>query len=230
MEQHGRSTLTTPNLFDKKLDDILTPISKHIHVPAKEIFCAPGQELSYIYYIHQGRSKHYMTSEDGSCKMLYNLTSGWFFGETPFFLNTPSGLYSQAETDSIFYQIPGNECDRLMKENELFRRTITHSFCHKLLMLRYEIENLSFNSCKNRLLRLFYATVNTKDATDPGWLNLKVQYTHAELGEIVGGSRVTISRQMNILYQEGFLRLVNRKVQVNSELYSRYISRHKTGL
>ncbi|MEG1777621.1 MAG: helix-turn-helix domain-containing protein, partial [Angelakisella sp.] len=96
----------------------------------------------------------------------------------------------------------------------------------KMLMLRYEIANLTFNSCKNRLKRLFCSSVDTKNITDPGWYNMKVRYTHSELGEIVGGARVTISRQINELCSEGFLRMINRRAQVNIEKYIEYVNQH----
>ena len=110
-----------------------------------------------------------------------------------------------------------------MRENELFRDTLLRCFAHKMLILRYEIGNLAFNSCKNRLKRLFCAAVERENMTDPGWYNLRIHYTHSELGEIVGGARVTISRQLTELCNEGFIRIINRRIQVSAEQYHKYM-------
>ena len=42
------------------------------------------------------------------------------------------------------------------------------------------------------------------------------------MGEIVGGARVTISRQLTELCNEGFLRIINRRAQVSAEAYQEY--------
>lgn len=231
MDEFEYTTLTAPDLYDKNLEDLITPISKEVSYAAKHIFLRPGEKIDYIYYIKSGRTKHYMDSHDGIVKMLYALTPGWFFGETPYFMNMPTGLYSQTETESVLYKIPGKQCDVLMRDNELFRDKIIKCFSHKMLIMRFEIANLSFNSCKDRLKKLFSSSIDTdsKNITDPSWYNLRTRYTHQELGEIVGGSRVTISRQINELCKEGFVRMLNRRIQVNQEKYKTYLRQQEGG-
>ena len=52
---------------------------------------------------------------------------------------------------------------------------------------------------------------------DGGWYKLKVHYTQYELSTIIGGARVTISKLINELCDEGFIRMLNRNVQVNQD-------------
>ena len=223
MASLNRTTLTVPALYDPAVDALLRPISREVFCPAKQLFSTPGTRLESVIYIHEGRTKHYMGSENGNIKLLYTLTKGWFFGEIPFLLDLPTGLNSQAEEDTTLYLIPYAQCARLLAESALFQNTLLRCLAHKTLILRYEIANLTFNSCKNRLKRLLCASVDATQETDPGWYELKIHYTHYELGEIVGVSRVTISRQLTELYSEGFLRMVNRRLQVNREQYHRYL-------
>lgn len=94
-----------------------------------------------------------------------------------------------------------------------------------MLILRYEVANLAFNSCKNRLKRLLCSAADVEHPVENKWYNLQIHYTHSELGEIVGGARVTISRQLSELCNEGFIRMVNRKIQLNIQQYNQYMSR-----
>lgn len=226
MEEFERITLTTPDLYNEQLDALIAAVSTKVVYPAKHVFSIPGEEMESIYYIKKGRTKHYMNNADGSTKILYTLTPGWLFGETPHFLDTTTGLFSQTETEAVLYKIPPDQLDKLMAESAAFREMLVKCYSLKMLMLRYEIANLTFNSCKNRLKRLFCSSVDTERITDPGWYNLKVRYTHSELGEIVGGARVTISRQVNELCNEGFLRMINRHAQVNAQKYDEYLAQH----
>ena len=47
-----------------------------------------------VYYIAEGRTRHYMMAGDGTEKILYTLSAGWFYGETPVSLQEPTGLFS----------------------------------------------------------------------------------------------------------------------------------------
>lgn len=229
MEQMERTTLTTPDLFDPELDRLITAEGQQLVFPPKHIFSMPGEELGGLFYVQKGRVKHYMDNAEGGVKILYTLSPGWFFGETVLFLQTRTSLYSQTETKAVIYKLPQETSKRLMNESALFRDALLRCWAHKTLILRHEIANLTFNSCKSRLKRLFCSMVDTENVTDPGWYNLKVHYTHGELGEIVGGARVTISRQLTELCAEGFIRIINRHTQVNAERYQRCMESRRRG-
>lgn len=217
------TNLTFQPYNDKALDDLIYQNSIRVDVPAKKIFLMPGDNIDYIYYLKQGQTKHYMVNPDGIEKILYKLTYGWLFGETAFFLGNPTGLHSQAETDVVLRKIEGPVARRLFKDNQLFSNYVVRNSCSKLLILRYEIENLTFNSCKNRIKRFFAASVDRYSPCEPGWYDVKVHSTHYELGIIVGAARVTVSKLINELCDEGFLRVINRKTQVNIKAYESYM-------
>jgi len=86
MDLFEHTTLATPELYDPAIDQLLAPFSEKVTYPAKQTFCMPGKKLDFIYFIKSGRTKHYMVNADGSTKLIYTLTAGWFFGETAFFL------------------------------------------------------------------------------------------------------------------------------------------------
>ena len=215
-------TLLPPDLHDARLDALIAPVAEAVICPAKRVLTMPGEEMDSIFYVRSGRAKLLMDNGDGLMKMLYTLTPGWFFGETPHFLGVSTGLYFQTEEASVLYKIPGAECERLLAENALFRNRIITCFAHKLLMLRHEIANLTFNSCQQRIRRLLCAAVNPEGEVEPGWYALRMHYTHSEIAEIVGGARVTVSRLITELSHEGFLRVVNRRLQISAPAYAAF--------
>lgn len=223
MKEFEHSTLTAPDLYDQELEKLIEPFTKEVIYSSQTTFSRPGEKIDCIFYIKKGMTRHYMDSEDGMIKMLYALTPGWFFGETPYFMKSPTGLYSQAIKGTVLYRLPGEHCDYLMKKSDLFREKIICCFAHKMLILRYEIANLSFYSCKERLKRLFCTSIDENKESSPDWYDLKIRYTQQELGEIVGGSRVTVSRQINELCREGFIRILNRSIQVSKKEYSAFM-------
>ena len=210
------TNLTRPNAVEDELELLIRGHAVEERIPAKTVFLSPGDMLGGVYYIASGRTRHYMIGQDGVEKTLYTLSAGWFFGETPCYLEAPTGLYSKAEVETVALRIPLETYKRLTDENRLFREAILQSYSKKMLILRHEIENLCFNSCKDRLKRIYYAAADTSALVDKGWYDLKMTYTQYELSTIVGAARVTISKLIGELCSEGFIRVLNRKTQVSA--------------
>lgn len=221
-----KSSFTIPNARNKALEELIRENSTSVTYPAKRVFLEPGMEPQGVYYIAEGRTRHYMMGADGTEKILYTLSAGWFYGETPVSLQEPTGLFSQAEVNTKIYIIPLHTYEHLLDTNKMFRDAIMENVLNKMLIMRHEIENLTFNSCKDRLKRLFCSTADTERLIDGGWYSLKVYYTQYELSTIIGGARVTISKLINELCDEGFIRMLNRNIQVNAEMYRGFMEKY----
>ena len=207
------------------LEKLIQERSAVLTYPAKKVFLEPGMVLDGVYYVVSGRTCHYMMSLDGTEKILYTLAAGWFYGETPCSLSEPTGLYSKTEVKTTLYKLPIQEYEYLMDTNKLFRETILYSYSRKMLILRHEIENLTFNSCKDRLKRLFCSVADTSRLIEGAWYGMNVSYTQYELSTIVGGARVTVSKLISELCAEGFIRMLNHKLQINAGKYRKYVER-----
>ena len=210
------------------LEKLIQERSAVLTYPAKKVFLEPGMILDGVYYVVSGRTCHYMMSLDGTEKILYTLAAGWFYGETPCSLSEPTGLYSKTEVKTTLYKLPIQEYEYLMDTNKLFRETILYSYSRKMLILRHEIENLTFNTCKDRLKRLFCSVADTSRLIEGAWYGMNVSYTQYELSTIVGGARVTVSKLISELCAEGFIRMLNHKLQINAGKYRKYVERMET--
>lgn len=224
-----RNSLTLPNvLYMEEMDALMESRAIKKALPAQSVLYKPGDKLGYVYYIKSGRTKHFLIHEDGSEKMLYTLSQGWFFGECMLFLNNQENagvhcIYSATEIPSEIYKIEHKTFAILLDQDKNFRDAVFHSCARKIMILAHEVENLSFTPCKDRLKRLFCSLVDKGEVEDRTWFNIKISYTHYDLGVIIGASRVTVSRLMQELCSENFLRVINRRTQVNVEQYAKYM-------
>ena len=215
--------LTFPVICNCELECFIKANAKELHYAAKAVISRPGEELGYIFYVKSGRTRHIILRDDGNEKVLYTLSQGWFFGEVSSDLDLHTSLYSIAEENVVIYKINERKYHELIDTSKLFRDAIIHSYAQKLLILRYELEDISFHSCKQRLKRLFCSVADADKLIDGAWYTLKVKYTQYDLGIIVGSARVTVSKLINELYSEGILRLINHKMQVSKKAYDEYI-------
>ncbi|QUH29239.1 Crp/Fnr family transcriptional regulator [Vallitalea guaymasensis] len=221
-------SLVFPEIYDKALETLIRQHSYEKFYKKNAILTHPGDNLNYIYYIKRGKTKHYMSNDEGLEKTLYILNSGWLFGEMAHALGYKTGVFSIAATDLTLYIIHSKTVDKLLNESLLFQNAIIHCLSHKISTLRYEIENLTFNSVKDRIKRLFFMFVNTEHILDGEWYELNFNYTHHEIGVLIGSARVTVSKTINILYNEGFIRIVNRKYQMHVKVYRDYFKKMQT--
>lgn len=219
------SNITLPLPKRNELTSLIEQNGVRMEVPAKKVFLKPGDTLNGVYYIAEGRTRHFMCAPDGAEKLLYTLSAGWFYGETPCVLHDSTGLFSKTEKPSVLYLIHMQNYDRLLAESSLFREAILQSYSQKMRILRQEIANLSFTPCKDRLRRLYCSTADTSRVIDGQWYDLKLNYTQYEISTIVGGARVTITKLINELCAEGFIRVLNRKTQINIEQYKQGIEK-----
>ncbi|MDT4762849.1 Crp/Fnr family transcriptional regulator [Sphaerochaeta sp. PS] len=219
MQHFLNSSYTFPLVKDPKLESLLLRYSNESVLPAKSKFLEYGDTLDGMYYVFSGRTKHYILGEDGAEKILYTLSAGWFFGETPLVLHEPTGLISETMEPSVLWKLPYSSYDRLLDESKLFRTSIMNCMSRKLLILRHEIENLVFNPCKQRIMQLLCSTANTASLQEGNWYDLYTHYTQYEISTIIGSARVTTSKLINELCNSGYIRILNRKIQVSKEAY-----------
>lgn len=182
-----------------------------------ENFLVPGTPIRYASYIAEGVTAHTTTSESGREKVLYRLGQGWFFSEEVLLRDyiVESTRYAIAEAPTTLWLLDKPAYLELLK-HPIFVTAIIRCSAYKCSMLRAEIESLTFDSTKDRLMRLLGSSTDRTSVEDQCWYQMKVSWTHQDLAAIIGTNRVTISRLITELRAEGYLRTVNGKLQINS--------------
>ncbi len=203
-----------------ELEDLLAKRSEILKIPPKTTFLHQYEDFHSLYFIRKGTTCHYMLDERGVEKILYTLNRGWFFGDIAAILNINyTSLSSYAVEDTIIYKLSSAQFSELMDSSKVFRDSLMSCICYKLILLRYEIENLVFNSARDRLIRYLCMNVDETDVEDRKWLNQRSRKTHYEIGIVIGATRVSISRLISDLRNEGIIRIVNNNIQISKDFY-----------
>ena len=207
----GPSCCNTP-----ELRELLQNFSVVKKLSPGENFLMPGTPIRYASYIAEGVTAHTTTSESGREKVLYRLGRGWFFSEEVLLRDytVESARYAIAETPTTLWLLDKPAYLELLK-HPIFVSAIIRCTAYKCSMLRTEIESLTFDSTKERLMRLLSSGADRASVEDQYWYNMKVSWTHQDLAAIIGTNRVTISRLIAELRADGCLRTVNGRLQVN---------------
>lgn len=215
---------------NSEVNELIVQNAKRIMLPAKKVFVQPGDIVDSIYYIHAGRTRHYMINSDGIEKISYILNNGWFLREGVFVKPTVEVVaerYSITEIPTIIYSINYNCYNKLLHypefSNELLRSSTT-----KNDLLRRELESIVFDTAKDRLLKLLVSSAKLKEVIDGHWHRLRISYGHQEIAAILGVNRVTVSRIIASSVKNGELRTLNTNIQVHTTTIERMLLNENT--
>ena len=169
----------------------------------------------------------YIMNADGIEKVLYTLSEGWLFGEGIGKFSSETTIFSAAVEDTEIWRLSYQQNQQLLREQPEYTQLLLRCVTYKQIYLRYEVENLCFNSCKERLKRAICTEVDQSTLIDSAWYELNHQYSHYELSILISSARVTVSKLLSELCNDNFIRVLNRKIQVNAKQYDEYISNMK---
>lgn len=87
-----------------------------------------------------------------------------------------------------------------------------------MLIMRHGFKSITFSAYKERLLKLFRMAADRSQLVDGRWYNQQIQYTQNDVSIIIISSRITVSKPLNKSCEEGIIRMLNRRIQIDVHL------------
>lgn len=129
--------------------------------------------------------------------------------------------YTLAQSDLVLDKIDKAAYEILI-QNPLFRDAIIRSLSNKRAFLQRELESVTLECVKERMKNFFVLLSDPSASQDRIWYPLTHRYTHQEIASIIGTNRVTVSRLISELTREGFLRIINKRIELNGSRLSSF--------
>lgn len=211
---------------NRELNWLIATHSHRITVPEGTYYVQPGQKLTEISYIVKGKTAHIMFGDNGQEKISYILSPGWFLAESLFSNGKTFSIaerYTLAQSDLVLDKIDKAAYEILI-QNPLFRDAIIRSLSNKRAFLQKELESVTLECVKERMKNFFVLLSDPSASQDRIWYPLSHRYTHQEIASIIGTNRVTVSRLISELAREGFLRIINKRIELNGSMLSPFSS------
>ena len=196
------------------IKELIRTCSTQIELPKGQMIHFPGTRDSSLYYIVKGSVRFVLNSYDGNEKTLYILEPDNFFNEETLFQPYEVCASVFCNETCILWKIDSSLHRELLR-NEDFVQAVCQGMIRKSSRMRQEIENISFMSCKQRILRIFADECYRERTYDQVWYDVGKRYTHQDLASMIGANRVTVSKLIAELCEENQLRSINRKMQIH---------------
>lgn len=173
----------------------------------------------FLLYIEKGRVHYTYININGDEQILGILEDGNIILPEAILLDEEEIPFSiTAEEPTIIYKIEKNTTLKLLDTNKIFRDNLVKTISINSIGHIKTIIAFSLFSCKDRLSHFLSINIDEKSLTEDGWYDLKQNYTQYDLSIIIGSSRASIAKSLCQLKREGFLKIVNNKIQVKKEL------------
>lgn len=168
-----------------------------------------GDQAETFHYLKKGRVKVFLTSENGSEKTLTILESGNIFGEAAFFDGLPRVSSAKTLIKSEIISINRQTLMDYFSREPSLAMSMLQYLARTVRMLSAQVDNMTFLQADKRIAQLL---VNAcAKSADP---HPVVPCTHEEIGELIGASRVTVSKILNGFVKRGWLATRYRSVEI----------------
>lgn len=160
----------------------------------------------YVYLVKKGRVRLDIYGFNGEKISLFIADQGTFFGELSPIDTMPNMCSATAATDSLLYAIPISAFMAEINRNHTFACNILQMMAKKMRLISMQVGQLSFN---NAYYRVCYALSNLirqygKKESDDTY-RLQIKFTHQEMADLTGLSRVTVSNILSSMTCKGII-------------------------
>ena len=158
-----------------------------------------------LYLVQSGRVRIELYSGAGECKSLYIAEPGCLFGELSLLGGHAEACGATAAADSSVCCIPRERVLAELEGNTALCRSLLSLLARKGSLLCAQIGQLCFDDSVQRVCAALVHLARRHGTPDGPGYRLDVKFTHPEMGELVGLSRVSVSGVMGELLAGGLV-------------------------
>ena len=182
----------------------LFPYSVRRVVPVDAVIFDAADRPDYIWYVERGLVKLVILNHDGKEQGLLFVGPGRTFGEAAAFDDHPYRITSIAHKPSVVHCIPCEVMLQKMKIDNDLLLAMVKSLSVKIRDLASQIEGITLMSPRNRVQFALLRLCGTC-GINVGGSTIGLPLTHSDIAAFTHLSRVTVTRVMKELKNEGLV-------------------------
>jgi CRP/FNR family transcriptional regulator, cyclic AMP receptor protein len=182
-----------------------------------EVVFAQESPTDAVFYIHKGKVKIAVTSEQGKEAVIALLGAGDFFGEGCLIGQSRRLASAVAMSDCEVMRVEKATMIRVLHAEPAFAEMFMAHLLTRNSRIEEDLVDQMFNSSEKRLARALLVLANF--GKEGGPLPITTQISQETLAEIVGTTRPRVSSFMNKFRKLGFIDY-NGDIKVHSSLLS----------
>ena len=177
-----------------------------------EVIFFENDSVKKLYLLVKGKVKLSMLSAEGKEKVLTILQEGDIFGELSLFDEDPHPLTAEVMDDARLLIIPWNEMEKMIIDRPSLAIKIIEALAKKTRLLTSQVRELVFQDAAGRLASLISRLADDFGREIEEGTVIDLVLTHQEIANLIGSSRVTVTKLINRFIDEGMITIKKRKI------------------
>lgn len=167
-----------------------------------------------LYILLEGRVKLTMISPEGKEKAISILQVGDIFGEMSLFDQDTTPITAEVIDDARLVSIPFHDLEDIIRQEPEVAIKIIEALAKRSRLLTSQIRELVFQDAEGRLASLLMRFIEDFGVEVKSGYLIDIVLTHQEIANLMGSSRVTVTKLLNQFIDEGIIKIYKRKIVV----------------
>ena len=189
------------------LCEIFQNISAPRTVEQNAIIYNQDETSDYFYYLKSGKVQIFITSENGFEKILSIVSKDEIFGEADFFEEQLRMSSARTLTDCEIISVNRGMLTRIIQDDPETAFDIFKLQAKTILKLSSRLDNMTFVSAKGRIARFLLQSLKSPEQR-------KISTTHEEIANIIGVTRVTVSKIIIQLVRDDVIKTSYKSIEI----------------
>ncbi|SHH74302.1 cAMP-binding domain of CRP or a regulatory subunit of cAMP-dependent protein kinases [Caloranaerobacter azorensis DSM 13643] len=205
------------DLFDEKKQNkmraFFLEISKlgtYRKYPKNSVIDISGND--FVAIVVEGKLKRALYSSRGLEKILYMLKPGEIFGEMDYFCGGNVNIITRAMENTVISIVNRDKLDKILETNYQGYKFFLHSVIRKYRILMLQMADMIFNSSIGKIADTLIRLSSQEGRLVGQKLVINLSLTHQEIADLIGCSRVTVTKGLNEFKEKGIIDIQNKKI------------------
>ncbi|MBE5955142.1 MAG: Crp/Fnr family transcriptional regulator [Lachnospiraceae bacterium] len=223
MKNNDKKKLTTGNFIDgfalpdyptriygmKQGYELLIDKGEKIHLEANKVFVEPGDQIQYCYMVLNGRVISMEYTIDGSERIYNMFEKGSIFLESNLLMCAPSAISFKTMTETDLVRIEREKLIKSMTNNVNIMLFIMESTTYKYYSAMDQLRENFDHDAAWKVYNMFLILASNFGETDGNWTKIHLKLNQQMLGNLLGMNRVTVSKIIKEMKENGIIQQVN---------------------
>ncbi|MEE0931224.1 MAG: Crp/Fnr family transcriptional regulator [Acutalibacteraceae bacterium] len=168
-----------------------------------------GEQAECFYYLKKGNVKVFCTSIDGLQQTLSIVGSGNILGEAAFFDKMPRVSSAQTISPCVIVSITHKQIEDAFAQSPKLAMYLLQVQAHSIRMLSSQMSGMVFTKADCRIANQLLKSQTSLNG------KIIVNLTHEEIGNLVGVSRVTVSKILKEFANKNIIETAYRYIVIS---------------
>ncbi len=170
-----------------------------------------------LYLLVNGQVKLTMLSPDGKEKVLTILQEGDLFGEISLFDHNPHPVTAEVQKKARLLTLPFDKLENMIIDKPRLALKIIEALSKKTRLLTSQVRDLVFHDAVERMASLLIRFGKDFGREENGGIKIDLILTHQEIANLLGVSRVTVTKTINKLIDENLITIEDKHIVIKDQ-------------